>query len=353
MKVLDLFCGCGGISLGFQQAGFTIVGGVDSNPHAVATFAHNFPSASAVQADLESMTVAQMEAQIPEFSEVNVLVGGPPCQGFSSANRWTHEEEDPRNRLFFQFVEVADALQPEIIVIENVRGIVTRDNGYARDRIYSIFEERGYHVTHRVLNAAELGVPQRRFRNFFVMTRNEPFDFDSVQTSGEQVTVGDAIGELYGLESSQDQSEHVLDGAPDSPYRAYLRSGNNTLPNHGIVYPAEVVQERIAFVPQGENWRAVPEDMWPTQRSNRHSSAYRRLHEERPSVTIDTGNTHSNYFHPVFNRLPTPREAARLQSFPDDFFLSGTRSPQYIQVGNAVPPLMAKALALALREAMD
>ena len=348
MKILDLFCGCGGLSLGFHQAGYEIVGGVDINPHAIATFQYNFPQSVAIQGDLEELSIEDIEKLIPNLVDVEVLIGGPPCQGFSSANRWTHETEDIRNRLFFEFVELAEHIQPKAIIIENVRGIITKDNGYAKDRIYQIFQERGYNVCHRVLNASDYGVPQNRFRNFFVMTKDIEFDFDTLIQGSSKPTVGEALQEMYAFESAIDTETHELINPTNTDYQAYLRADDNMVRNHEIRYPAQAVQERIAHVPQGENWRAVPTDLWPTQRNNRHSSAYRRLHEERPSVTIDTGNTHSNYFHPIFNRLPSPREAARLQSFPDSFFFTGTRSPQYIQVGNAVPPLLAKAIADAL-----
>ena len=350
---MDLFCGCGGLSLGFQQAGYEIVGGIDLNPHAVATFQHNFPQSVAIQGDLEALTIQDIEEKIPALREVEVLIGGPPCQGFSSANRWTHETADVRNRLFFEFVELAEYIQPKAIIIENVRGIITRDNGHARDRIYQIFEERGYNVCHRVLNASTYGVPQNRHRNFFVVTRDIEFNFDTLEEGISTPTVGEALLEMYQFESRTNTSSHQFTTPATTEYQAYLRANDNLVQNHEIRYPAQAVQERIGHVPQGENWRAVPTELWPRQRDNRHSSAYRRLHEERPSVTIDTGNTHSNYFHPTFNRLPSPREAARLQSFPDSFFFTGTRSPQYVQVGNAVPPLLAKAIADALMEALQ
>ena len=136
-------------------------------------------------------------------------------------------------------------------------------------------------------------------------------------------------------------------------YRRYLRAKDNGVQNHEVRYPAEKVQHRISFVPQGGNWRDVPEELWPTDRKNRHSSAYKRLDVNQPSCTIDTGNNHSNYFHPLYNRIPTVREAARLHSFPDEFVFMGNRSDQYRQVGNAVPPLLAKVIAEQLKEVIE
>jgi len=352
MKVLDLFCGCGGLSLGFEQAGFEILGGIDNNPHAVSTFQHNFPKSVAIEGDLEKLTIEEIQEKIPNIKEVKILIGGPPCQGFSSANRWTHESDDLRNRLFFEFVEIVEFINPSVVVIENVRGIITQDNGSAKDRIYEIFESKGYKVCHKVVKASDYGVPQNRYRNFFVITKNVEFDFEALTKVEHIPTVGESLKEMYEFEHSE-SSSHKFSKAPKTDYQKYLRSKDNTIDNHEIRYPAESVQTKISHVPQGENWRTVPEELWPTKRNNRHSSVYRRLHEDLPSVTIDTGNTHSNYFHPVFNRIPSPREAARLQSFPDSFFFTGTRSPQYVQVGNAVPPLLAKAIAEAIKEAFE
>lgn len=158
----------------------------------------------------------------------------------------------------------------------------------------------------------------------------------------------DAIGELYEYDNGTNEA-FELKSKPDTPYRKYLRNQDNLVSNHEVRYPADKVQERISYVPQGGNWVNVPEHLWPSDRKNRHSSAYKRLQENQPSCTIDTGNSHSNYFHPLYNRIPTVREAARLQSFSDAFVFEGNRSEQYRQVGNAVPPLLAKAIAEVLK----
>ena len=349
-KVIDLFCGCGGLSEGFKLAGYTIVGGVDFNKSAIDTYNKNFPEAKGICCDLLNMDQSQIIKEFGDLKDIDVIIGGPPCQGFSAANRYKIEGEDPRNKLFFEFVKFVDLAKPKVVVIENVRGIITSNNGYAKDRIYEIFESRGYAVNHKILCASEYGVPQRRQRNFFVMIRDgEKFDFDSLKKYEGERTVEDAIGELYNYEDNTTNEPFVLSSEPDSEYRAYLRSKTNEIHNHEVRYPAEKGQYRISFVPQGGNWKDVPEELWPSDRKNRHSSAYKRLDVNQPSCTIDTGNNHSNYFHPLYNRLPTVREAARLQSFPDDFVFVGNRSEQYRQVGNAVPPLLAKEIAEQLK----
>lgn len=348
-KVIDLFCGCGGLSEGFKLAGYEIVGGVDFNKQAINTYNKNFKGAKGICCDLLTMDKAKIVQEFGDLKDIDVIIGGPPCQGFSTANRYKNEGEDPRNKLFFEFVKFVDMAKPKAVLIENVRGIITSNNGYAKDRITEIFKERGYTVTHKILNAADYGVPQNRLRNFFVMLKgNQEFDFNNVKKVIEPRTVKDAIGELYSFEAHNNNDAIELNSEPNSEYRKYLRAFDNKLCNHEVRYPAEKVQHRISFVPQGGNWMDVPSELWPTDRDNRHSSAYKRLAENQPSCTIDTGNNHSNYFHPLYNRIPTVREAARLQSFPDDFELMGNRSEQYRQVGNAVPPLLACRIAEAI-----
>ena len=354
LNVIDLFCGCGGLSEGFRLAGYNIIGGVDFNEPAIKTYNRNFKEAKGICCDLLKMDQSMILKEFGDLKNIDVIIGGPPCQGFSAANRYKIEGEDPRNKLFFEFVKFVDLAKPKAVLIENVRGIVTNNNGYAKDRIYQIFEERGYTVNHCILDASNYGVPQRRLRNFFVMLKNgQTFDFEKIEKCTEYVTVKDAIGELYNYESNNTNNPFFLDSEPETEYRKYLRAKDNGIPNHEVRYPAEKVQQRISFVPQGGNWEDVPENMWPTDRKNRHSSAYKRLEEEKTSCTIDTGNNHSNYFHPLYNRIPTVREAARLQSFPDDFVFEGNRSEQYRQVGNAVPPLLAKAIAQEIRKVLD
>lgn len=354
LKVIDLFCGCGGLSEGFRLAGYEIVGGVDFNAPAIKTYNRNFENAKGICCNLLDMDQDRIVEAFGNLQDIDVIIGGPPCQGFSAANRYKIEGEDPRNKLFFEFVKFVDLAKPKAIVIENVRGIVTSNNGYAKARIYEIFESRGYSVNHRILNASDYGVPQRRQRNFFVMIKDgEKFDFDKLVKVSEEVTVEDAIGELYLHEDNSTNEPFYLSEEPKTEYRKYVRAKNGEVPNHEVRYPAEKVQQRISFVPQGGNWQDVPEELWPTDRKNRHSSAYKRLDVNQPSCTIDTGNNHSNYFHPLYNRIPTVREAARLQSFPDDFVFLGNRSEQYRQVGNAVPPLLAKVIAVQLKEVID
>lgn len=351
-KVLDLFCGCGGISEGYALAGFDIVGGIDFNEYATQTFKHNFKKANVYNIDITAFPDNQIEE---EFGDVDVIVGGPPCQGFSSANRWQKEMDDPRNKLFFEYIRFVQKINPKVIMIENVRGLLTRDNGYAINRIKEILGEAEYNISYKILDASEYGVPQIRKRAIIVGIRkdfsNLFFDFDTIEKQSK-TTVEDAIGELYCFEESADGMK-IIETPANTPLRKYYRTKDNSISDQDIVYPAEKVQERIKYVPQGGNWQNVPEELWPSNRKNRHSSAYKRLDPKTQSCTIDTGNAHSNYFHPIFHRIPTIRESARLQSFPDSFEFQGPRGSKYRQIGNAVPPLMAKAIADAIKKILD
>lgn len=358
IRFIDLFCGCGGLSLGFEQAGFIPVAGIDFKKSAIKTYREHFKNSKAICVDISSMDEEQIKEELGGLPNIDIIIGGPPCQGFSNANKNYVESDDSRNKLFFEFVKFVDLASPQVVVIENVPQIITKNNGYAKERITEIFQKRGYSVTNAILDASEYGVPQKRMRNFFVIIKGEKFDLSLIKKNDKKVTVKEAIEELYSFEDNKlDNIE--INSEPKTRYQKYLRSKNNVVYNHDIHYPAEIQQKRISYVPQGGNWKDVPEELWKTSRTqrdgrnNRHSSAYKRLNEKSVSVTIDAGNQHSNYYHPIYNRIPTVREAARLQSFPDDFIFSGTMTEQYLQVGNAVPPLLAKSLADAIRKRLE
>lgn len=356
-SVLDLFCGAGGLSLGFEMAGFNVIGGIDFNQEAIDTHALNFEDGFHFCGDISSL---KDEFIIENFKgKVDVIIGGPPCQGFSTANMQQKDyKDDERNKLFYQFIRFVELLKPKAFVMENVRGILTKDGGHVREAMMRIMNDLGYNVDVRVLTASDYGVPQKRQRAFFVgihQDLGEIFDFDRIERR-PTVTVKDAIGDLYTIDNetrcSTVEDEFRLTTEPNCDYQILMRrDSDNILKNHNVRYPKDIVQERMSYVPEGGNWRDVPEHLWDTVRSNRHSSAYRRLNSEEVSITIDTG--HMNYFHPIYNRVPTVRESARIQSFPDDFIFTGSQGAQFRQVGNAVPPLLSKAIAKTLKTYLD
>ena len=346
MNILDLFSGCGGLSLGFKQAGFNISCAIDFDKDSIETHSKNFKNSLSLCDDIKNFS--DKEIQKISKDEIHLIIGGPPCQGFSNANRWQDLKQDPRNNLFYEFLRFVELIQPKVILIENVRQILTINNGYTKNKIYEFLENLNYHVFSKVFNASNYEVPQSRSRAFIIATKIKKFEnLDIPEKQGTNVK--DAIGELYQFENSKTDT-HKISNLPDSSYRKYLRSKSNLIHNHYLIYPAEKTIEKIKHVKQGENWKSIPQNLFPNNRSNRHSSAFKRLNEKDFSVTIDTGNSHSNYFHPIFHRLPTPRESARLQSFPDNFVFSGSRTSQYRQIGNAVPPLLAKNIAKFLKK---
>ncbi len=346
MNVLDLFSGCGGLSLGFKRAGFHIYGAIDFDKDSIETHTKNFKNSFSVCGDIKNITNSKIQSLIKD--KIDVVIGGPPCQGFSNANRWQDLKQDPRNNLFYEFLRFVEVTQPDVVLIENVRQILSINNGYTKNKIYEFLEKLNYFVFSEVFNASNFEVPQNRYRAFIIATKRKKFNrLEIPKKKGTNVI--DAIGELYKFEKSLKQI-YKFDRLPNSPYRKYLRAKNNSIHNHYLIYPAKTTIEKIKFVKQGENWKSIPQHLFPNNRNNRHSSAFKRLNERDVSVTIDTGNSHSNYFHPLYHRLPTPRESARLQSFPDEFIFHGSRTSQYRQIGNAVPPLLAKNIANFLKK---
>ncbi len=352
-KVIDLFCGCGGISVGFELTKkCKVIGAIDFNEQACDTYKLNFPSSKVLCGDITQISVSDTG-----FKDIDIIVGGPPCQGFSALNRHNKDlENDPRNVLFFQFIRFVKELQPKAIMIENVRQILTSKQGYAKNTICQILNELGYNIDYKVLNASDYGVPQKRMRAVFVGVRKDigTFAFDSLKTRvvKTKTTVDEAFEDLYPIEDSTSKSsDHKIDKLITNNYLKIMHDGTDTIHNHLMQYPNKRVQNRVSYVKEGENWRSVPEELFPSHRNNRHSNYLRRLDGKGLSITVDTG--HDVYFHPRYNRVPTVRETARIQSFPDSFVFTGTRMQQLRQVGNAVPPLMAKAIAESIMEVLN
>ena len=347
--VFDLFCGCGGLSQGFVMDGYRILGGVDHDAAALKTYALNFPEAKALDSDLASKSVGRALREAIGSSKVDVVVAGPPCQGFSLTG--PRNFGDPRNRLYLSVFDVVKELAPAAFVIENVRGMASLYGGQVRDEVVRRFARLGYSTVSRILCAADYGVPQLRHRLFFIGLRSDlgEFEFPVPSHGTEQaspfVTCREAIGDLPELEPPEFGDEvTALRSKAFSSFQRLMRGRGNCLYNHVATRHTDIVRKVIALVPAGGDHRDLPPGIGTHRRFN---EAWTRYHPNRPSYTIDTG--HRNHFHYALNRVPTVRENARLQSFPDAFQFVGNRTQQNRQVGNAVPPLLARAIAEHLR----
>lgn len=339
MKFVDLFCGCGGFSEGFSLAGFEPVLGVDIWKDSLITYKRHFPSAQTYCGNIESFSTAQACEMVGlDKGEISVIVGGPPCQGFSVAGKRIVDDE--RNRLYKSFVRFVEEIRPKIFVMENVPNILSIGGGIVRESILNDFSKIGYNVAYRVLTASDYGVPQARRRAFFVgldcRTYGEKF-FEYPRGTGFPVTSAEALSDL--------PENSILDGStypmpPQSDYQKWARKNSKVVFNHEETMHSDKTKRIISLVPDGGNYKDLPEAFQQTRKVH---IAWTRLNSRKPSFTIDTGHRH--HFHYRWNRIPTVRESARLQSFPDDFVFYGSKTSQYKQVGNAVPPLLAFELA--------
>lgn len=341
VKVLDLFSGCGGLSLGFLSAGYDVVLGIDNWKDAIETFEFNHPYSKGLIADLFTETAESISVNTG-IKSVDVIIGGPPCQGFSIAGKRIIDDE--RNHLYKSFVHFVEFYQPQAFLMENVPNIVSMGKGVVKDSILEDFQKIGYNVVYKVLLSSDFGVPQNRKRAFFIgLKHNKEFVFPNPATlNGSQVTTAEAISDLPDLEL-KNGSPYPLDAL--SNYQKVIRKKSKGIFNHELTNHNPQTVEIISMVPDGGNYKDLPQNLQGTRKVN---IAWTRLNSKRPSFTIDTGHRH--HFHYQYNRVPTVRESARIQSFPDEFIFKGSKTSQYKQVGNAVPPLLAEVLANELKK---
>lgn len=357
-NIIDLFCGCGGFSLGFQQANFNIQLGIDLWQDATITYKRNFPHAVVLNEDIKNVsgkTISEL-LKIPA-DDIDVIIGGPPCQGFSVSGK--RNEDDPRNVLYKSFVQIVSDIKPKIFVMENVPGIIRLFNGKVLENIISDFSELGYNVSHSTLSADNYGVPQQRRRVFFIginrekISNTDEFIFPE-HTNGNStgvplLTCKDAISDLDFVPDDRVVGEDIPYQLPAATaYQEQMRLGSTRLLNHTITLHTSRTKEIIAMVPDGGNYKTLPQELWSTRKVN---IAWTRMDSKKPCFTIDTG--HNHHFHYKANRVPTVRESARIQSFPDKFEFVGIKTSQLKQVGNAVPPLLAEAIAREIKIILD
>ncbi|MDE6262922.1 MAG: DNA cytosine methyltransferase [Muribaculaceae bacterium] len=344
LNVLDLFCGCGGLSKGFEEAGYNILIGVDFEQSALNTFNLNHKTAKGVKLDLsEAESFNRIDALL-DGRKLDVIIGGPPCQGFSLTGPRNFEDE--RNKLYLAMIETVRRYKPKAFLIENVPGMANLYNGAVRNEIIHRFSEIGYNVTYKIVCAADYGVPQIRKRLIFVGLRSESKSYvfpEPYLTEDEYITCEQAISDLPTLENTLGEEISTYDTEPLTDFQKTMRASSDILHNHTAINHKPFVREVISMVPDGGNYKDLPDGIG--QSRNFHM-AWTRLNSKKPARTVDTG--HRNLFHYKWNRCPTVRESARIQTFPDDFVFLGNRGQQNKQVGNAVPVLLAKALASQL-----
>jgi DNA (cytosine-5)-methyltransferase 1 len=303
------------------------------------TFSKNFPEALSICEDL-SLTSPKLKKIFRDLrNKIDVIVGGPPCQGFSIAGK--RFIDDPRNSLYRHYIEIVKVIIPKYVVIENVPTIRTMGGGKVATAIIQDLENLSYQVKTVTVNASDYGVPQNRKRTFFIAKLNaEPINFPDPVTPKEKLTTQDAIGDLPILKDNFDELPLSYTIKAKNEYQNKMRKGSRKIYNHWSVAHTEQTKAIISLVPDGGNYKDLPKRLHNTRRVN---IAWTRMNSKLPSFTIDAG--HNHHFHYKANRVPTVRECARIQSFPDTFIFLGNKTSQYRQVGNAVPPILAEILA--------
>lgn len=378
---LDLFCGAGGITEGFRQAGFECVYANDINTWAIKTFRANHPTTLADNRPIREVDAAALRKELGMAKgELDVLVGGPPCQGFS-INAPERFLEDPRNSLFCDYLRFIEEFEPEALLFENVPGILSLGGGVIFERIVEALGSHGYSVSVKILFSAHYGVPQERWRTIILGCRNGsapahpyPTHYATARANFKGgktmifralpleervllpcVTVGDAIGDLPRLQMGEGGEIVPYDKSAHSDYSRLMRSAEPVTYNHFAGKLAAQNVERMKHVKPGGSWRDIPFELLPKgmqkARTSDHTKRYGRLRNDGLAGTVLTKcDPHwGAVFLPDQDRALTVREAARIQSFPDRYKFLGPRVAQYEQVGNAVPVLMAKALASRLQ----
>ena len=363
LSVIDLFCGAGGLSEGFRQAGYRVLLGSDIEAKFGETFVRSHDGAHFLPLPIQELAVGKILDETGlAVGNLDVLVGGPPCQGYSVYNHG-RGEHDPRAGLFREYLRIVDGLRPKYVVMENVTGLLSISNGQLMEVISEDFRKLGYHSEWRVLKAEDYGVPQERRRVIFIANRLGRTNVFPSPTHGVDAkpltTIWDAISDLPPVWEKGDFEGQVdYASEPLTDFQRAVRKEGGGLKNHRGPRLSELNQQRLTYIPQGGSWRDIPFDLLPAgmQKAKRsdHTKRYGRPRPDQLSCTILTKcDIHwGAYIHPVQNRAFTVREAARLQSFPDSFEFFGSLTDQFVQVGNAVPPMLAHALAIEIKDSL-
>ena len=341
---IDLFSGAGGMTLGALRAGIDVKFAVEYDKYAALTYSHNNPKVTLFNDDIRKLK----EIPVKKGKQQLVVFGGPPCQGFSNSNLKTRTLNNANNWLFYEFVKILDMMKPDFFVFENVKGFKGTHGGIFYEIVLEQFQKIGYTTSHFILNASEFGVPQNRERVFIVGSIDGK-QLLRIPQSKSKNSVKDAIFDLPILRNGANQDAMYYRTAPQSEYSKLMRGNLKMSTNHLVSKNSNIVIERYKHIPQGGNWENIPDNMMSgySNKNNCHSAIYHRLNYNKPSVTI--GNYRkSMVIHPTQNRGLSVREAARLQSFPDSYQFLGSIGCQQQQVGDAVPPMLAKQIFKAI-----
>lgn len=342
---VDLFSGAGGLSLGASMAGVTIRYAVEQWNYAAQTYSHNHNGVTVLCEDIQKVSASDLQNK---DEEVFIVMGGPPCQGFSMSNTRSRNMGNPKNHLFKEFVRIVKDIRPKWFVLENVWGMTKMDNGKIIAMIEDCFRTiEGYNnIKSKVLCADDFGVPQHRTR-LFMVGNNQGIDFEFPMPHSEKISVMEAIGDLPNLSNGDmiDSMQYSMPFEQASTYAQMLRNGSERSTQNYVSRSTDLVMQRYPHIPQGGNWRNIPAELMTNyaDKSRCHSGIYKRLYADRPSVVISNYRK-SMLIHPFQNRGLSVREAARIQSFPDTFIFQGPHMSIQQQIGNAVPPLLAKAV---------
>lgn len=345
-KIIDLFAGVGGLSLGFKQAGCEVVFANEYDASIAQSYMYNNRTTQMLVEDITRINFRDMFGTWKD--SIFAVIGGPPCQGFSQKGvRKTINDE--RNYLFRYFVKVVTLVRPEYFVMENVPNLLTAEGGVFEEELRELFNALGYSVTMQVVNAANFGVPQNRRRAVVIGKLSGSAPSLTACTTANQ-TVWDAIGDLNYLASGQglESSQYKFEASSD--YQRQLRKGSDTLHNHVATKHSNLTLERLSMIPANCTQKVLPQKH---RTRSIYSGTWTRLNADglAPTITTRFDTPSSGQFtHPYLNRAITVREAARLQGFPDTFVFVGKKASQMRQVGNAVPVPLARAIATTLIE---
>lgn len=323
---IDLFSGAGGMTLGFEQAGFSNVFSVEFDTTFAKTYKKNFPNHTLIVQDIKNITEKEIKKLIGN-KKIHVIVGGPPCQGFSIAGRIGRSFiEDKRNDLFKEFVRFVSIIKPSTFVLENVAAMERHNKGETINEILEAFSNIGYKLKYKVLNSADYNVPQERRRIFIVGVKGSENHFEYPKKIKKKISIKEAIGDLPQLSNGEDSK----------------------IKNHSAMKHTKQMLNKMSYIKDGGDRFDIPEEIRPKSGDSRK---YIKYNSKEPSVCV-TGDMRK-IFHYNQNRALTARELARLQTFPDSFIFYGTSGKIQQQIGNAVPVVLAKAIALQIKELLN